>query len=88
MKSLKDTLLLAVGLFGAAIIAEHCLTGCAAAGPADKALTIAAYERELDRCRDNGKASGSYAVYEACADAVDRELCNTRGLRCRKDGGP
>lgn len=47
------------------------------------------YHAALDRCREQGRLSGSFGVYEACARARDRELCNERGLRCGQfiDGG-
>ncbi len=61
--------------------------GCMPAPAVENIAAVNQYEALLEHCRERGKVAGSYAVYEACADAVDRELCNTRGLRC-KDGGP
>lgn len=61
--------------------------GCSGAQQrAEQALVVGTYERQLDQCREKGKVSGSYAVYEACARAVDRTLCATKGLMCT-DGG-
>lgn len=64
------------------------LLGCgqSATQRAESALTVAAYERELDACKEKGKAAKSYAVYETCAAEVDARLCRERGLRC-PDGG-
>lgn len=60
-------------------------SGCAAA---DSASVVANYERELDHCREVGKVSHSFDVYDACARAVDRRLCAQRGVRCvETDGG-
>ncbi len=49
---------------------------------AEDALVIATYERSLDHCRELGKRSGSFDVYAACAKAVDRQLCASKGLMC------
>jgi hypothetical protein len=43
------------------------------------------YEGLLDDCRKQGRAAGSYAVYETCADAVDSHLCAEHRLRCPED---
>lgn len=52
----------------------------------ENAAAVAQYEALLDDCKERGKTAGSYAVYEACANAVDRQLCAESGVRC-KDGG-
>jgi hypothetical protein len=62
--------------------------GCQPVPPIENAAAVAQYEGLLEHCRQRGKVAGSFAVYEACADAVDRELCNTRGLRCKDGGAP
>lgn len=54
---------------------------------AENAAAVAQYTALLEHCRARGKVAGSYAVYAACADAVDRDLCVTYRLRC-SDGGP
>lgn len=46
---------------------------------AKNAVDLAGYTKALDDCRGEGKAAGSYAVYEACAKAADR--------RFGRDGG-
>ncbi len=48
----------------------------------ENAAAVAQYKGLLDDCRARGKAAKSYAVYEACADAVDAELCRARGSQC------
>jgi hypothetical protein len=55
---------------------------------AEQAIVLGLYERELDACREQGKVSGSFAVYKACADATDRKLCSSRGVRCIDARGP
>lgn len=52
----------------------------------ENVAAVAQYEALLSECRKVGKDAGSYAVYAACADAVDRKLCSENGLRCT-DGG-
>ena len=64
-------------IFGAAV-----LTGCASASTqAKRAAVTGGHAEELKECRDEGQESGSYAVYQRCADEVDRKY----GIR--KDGG-
>lgn len=89
---MKDTLhavLLGLALIVlGAVIPELC-TSCTPAERqiVDSAIVVATYERELDHCREQGRASHSYEVYEACARSVDRRLCVERGVRCVEDGG-
>ena len=55
------------------------LTGCAGASQkAEYAAIATAYGLSLDRCKATGKASGSFAVFEACEKAEARRLCNER----------
>jgi hypothetical protein len=51
----------------------------------ENAAAVAQYEALLDDCRRQGRAAGSYAVYETCADAVDSHLCAQHRLRCPED---
>jgi hypothetical protein len=64
------------------------VAGCQPPPSMENAAAVAQYEGLLEHCRQRGKVAGSYAVYEACADAVDRELCSTHGLRCKDGGAP
>lgn len=50
----------------------------------ENAAAVAQYKLALTKCREKGKAAGSYAVYEACADAVDADLCHNSALRCEE----
>jgi len=79
---------LALALFAFGCIVGQC-AGCASATErAEQAIVVGVYERELDACIAQGKASGSFAVYQACARTVDRRMCVERGLRCAAaDGG-
>lgn len=59
--------------------------GCAKPPPTtafENAAAVAQYKALLVACREKGKAAKSYAVYEACADQVDADLCRTSSLRC------
>lgn len=47
----------------------HC--GCDQLGRVEAAADVAQYERELDACKEQGKAAHSYDVYEACAKKAD-----------------
>jgi hypothetical protein len=83
----------AVGFFSLAVMAVAlCLTltyctGCVPeAVSVENAAAVAQYKLLLVDCRKQGKEAGSYAVYERCADEVDRTLCRESSLRC-KDGG-
>jgi hypothetical protein len=80
MRSFLQT---AVSLFAAAYLFSRCL-GCAEMqARAVQAKVVDDYVAELDRCKAVGKASGSLAVYNACADAVDRTVCAEKGWRCQ-----
>lgn len=83
------TLGMALFLFALGCCVTH-VAGCAptAQQRAENAIVVGTYERELDHCRAQGKAAGSYAVYEACAKTVDRRLCIERGVRCVDGGAP
>lgn len=75
-------------LFGGMFVGQCC--GCAAitGDRLDNARIVAIYEIKLQHCKERGKVAGSYAVYEACAKAVDREMCAEYGVLCGpKDGG-
>lgn len=84
-----SALRMALFLFALGCIVEH-VAGCipSAKERTENALVVGVYERELDHCKAQGKAAGSYAVYEACANAVDRLLCIQRGVRCADGGAP
>lgn len=83
----RETLVVGLALGAALAVLANC-TGCASAQErAEQAIVVGTYERELDHCRQQGKVSGSFAVYQACANAVDRRFCAERGLRCGYDGG-
>lgn len=83
-----------LGLFSAIalVVASIALAivegGCSSATErrAENAIVNAAYERELEHCKEQGKVSHSFEVYEACADAVDRRLCIERKVRCHDAG--
>lgn len=62
------------------------MTGCVNA-QIERAKLISDYNDRLERCKQNGKAAGWYAVYEVCAKAVDQELCVEQGVRCRDAEG-
>lgn len=55
------------------------LSGCEAlhqhkvAERAAVALDLAEYRKELRACKELGKDAGSYAVYERCAEGVDKK---------------
>jgi len=71
------------------IFALHLCTGCSS--PQERvanAIVVATYDRDLDHCKELGKTSGSFAVYETCAKAVDRRLCAEFAMRCEDGGGP
>lgn len=74
--------------FAAMLFALHLCTGCKPEHrePVENAAAVAQYTALLDDCKAKGKDAGSYAVYEACADALDRHLCVESGVRCA-DGG-
>lgn len=82
----KEACALALALFALAVVLGFCHTGCTNT-QRQHARILADYEAELERCREVGKAAGWYAVYEACAKAVDRQLCVDKGLRCRDAEG-
>ncbi len=48
----------------------------------ENAAAVAQYKALTDDCVKKGKAAKDFAVYEACADAVDAELCRTKSMRC------
>lgn len=84
-----------VGLFSLALMAVAlCLaltycTGCippAVVENAENVAAVAQYKLLLVDCKKQGKEAGSYAVYERCAEEVDRKLCRESALRCG-DGG-
>lgn len=66
-------------LFAFFFVVSQCM-GC---GPSDQvraanAQQVAAYDLELVHCKEQGKASGSFAVFEACERGVSRRLCLDR----------
>lgn len=81
---------------GLALFAALCVLGyCQGCGPREQAATVqgienaaavAQYTKLLDDCKAKGKDAGSYAVYDACADEVDRMICRASGAQC-VDGG-
>ena len=52
-------------------------SGCKHAPPLSpiQLAVNAGYDAELVRCKETGKASGSFAVYEACERAASRRIC-------------
>jgi hypothetical protein len=48
----------------------------------ENAAAVAQYKLLLDACRAKGRDAGALAVYEACADEVDAEMCRTKAQRC------
>ncbi len=81
----------AVGMLVLAVILAvlfH-LIGCippAVTENVENAAAVAQYKVLLADCRERGKEAKSYAVYERCADEVDRMLCAQSAIRCL-DGG-
>lgn len=53
---------------------------------AENAAAIAQYTALLDTCKEKARAAKDYAVFERCADDVDRMLCTASPLYC-PDGG-
>lgn len=92
MKSLGETFALALFLLLLGGIVAHCTVGCTPAEQTtvvetvESQAAVAQYKLLLADCRAKGKAARDYAVYAACADALDAELCRTRGAQCA-DGG-
>lgn len=41
---------------------------------AKNAFDLKGYQEALDKCREQGKMSKSYEVYESCAKAADRKF--------------
>lgn len=90
MKKIIYAATLALVAAASSVLPVLLVLGCDHVPPAiniENAAAVAQYEALLYDCRARGKTAGSYAVYEACAAAVDRGLCAERGLLC-KDGGP
>lgn len=54
----------------------------------ENAAAVAQYKALLAECRERGRAARSMAVYDACADQLDAELCRTSALRCTDGGAP
>jgi len=82
-----DTLAVLLVLGAALAVILHTF-GCGPdAEPAAYGITVkVSYDALLRECIERGKDAGSYAVYETCADALDRHYCMSKGLRCN-DGG-
>ena len=93
MKELSDTVALVLWLLVVGFVVGHC-AGCqtsegrAATDAVESAAAVARYRGLLDECRARGRDAGSYAVYDACADAVDRLFCRESALRCTDGGAP
>lgn len=69
----------AVGMVALAVayaVLVHC-TGCnhAPALSPQRILENAGYDQALRDCKVTGKASGSFAVYDACERAESRKVC-------------
>lgn len=68
-----------VGLLFVAVVmaALGQCTGCKHAPPLDpnQLAVNAGYDADLVRCKETGKASGSFAVYEACERSASRRVC-------------
>jgi hypothetical protein len=77
--------IVAAGALLAALVACGC-SGPSRAISVENISAVAQYEAMLTDCRAQGKRANSYDVYEACAERVDMQLCETSRLRC-KDGG-
>lgn len=84
---MKSVIVSSLALFALGIGLEFCL-GCAGSTlpNLENIEAVIQYEALLEHCRVQGKLAESYAVYAACAKAVDRKLCADHGLRCG-DGG-
>ncbi len=74
------------------VTATIVLVGCAKPPPpeaitvveqAKTAADVVEYRKLLKPCHARAIDAGSYAVYTACADAVDREVCAKNGDRCK-----
>jgi hypothetical protein len=87
---MKTGIGIGIALFGLACVVLRC-AGCHPPAPGtevENAAAVAQYKALLVDCRARGKAARDYAVYEACADAVDAMLCAQRSLRCTDGGAP
>ncbi len=81
-----------------AVLVARCLGGCATLSPTEQAdITIQTgmYAMALDHCREQGRISGKFVVYEACEKAESRRICQERAYlqqtwkRCAEVGlGP
>lgn len=74
---LKQFLMLVCLLLLSLWAASH-LRCSSAATTAEHAAVATAYGLSLDQCKAAGKASGSFAVFEACERTESRKLCTER----------
>lgn len=72
----KHTIATALFLFGLGCLVGH-LCGCTADEQlrVEHAAKVAGYDQILLACKEEGKASGSFAVFEACERSASRRLC-------------
>jgi len=54
----------------------------------ENGAAVAQYKLLLADCRKKGREADSYAVYEACANGIDADLCRRKSLRCNDAGAP
>jgi hypothetical protein len=88
-KDFRKVLSMVLFLYAVGFVCGHA-TGCKPPPPqvytaVENAAAVAQYTALLDDCRRQGRAAGSYAVYETCANAVDDHLCAQHRLRCPED---
>ncbi len=73
------TVLLFVGVV---LLVCRVLAGCIppkdAATKAEHVVVVGSYERRLDACREEARASRSMLVYDACEREATRALCASR----------
>ena len=79
MSKLGKFVAIALALF-AALYVFAMLHGCSPSPPVAAAYDVAGHSAALMACRERGKDAGSYAIYHACADAVDDRFWKDGGL--------
>lgn len=95
-ESVKEFVAFSLGLAFIATMVFWTCSGCLpqpVAANLENAAAVAQYKVLLQPCRERARMAreagadplDAYAIYEACADQVDAELCRTSSVRC--EGG-
>jgi hypothetical protein len=82
---MREALVFILAMVGTVGVLAHCQPKPEVKTAVENAAAVAQYTALLDQCRAQGRASNSFAVYQACADAVDDHLCSQHRLRCPED---